>query len=207
MENVLDIYKKEYDPKNPVVCVDERPCQLIDNVLTPIAAEPGKCRREHHEYVRKGTCSLFIAFCPGSGQRYIEVRKKRTRKDYAQFMYNLSLIYSNAESINVVQDNLNTHSYGSFYVTFDPEKACSLSNLYRFHYTPKKASWLNMAEIELSALSRQCLNRRIADIDTLEKEASIWAKNRNQKCITVNWSFSKEDARVKLSKLYDLVLK
>lgn len=207
MENILSIYKKEYDPKNPVVCVDERPCQLIDNVLTPISPEPGKCKREHHEYVRKGTCSLFIAFCPGSGQRYIEVRKRRTRKDYAHFMYNLSLMFPSVQSIQVVQDNLNTHSFGSFYTTFDPEKAHFLSNLYRFHYTPKKASWLNMAEIELSALSRQCLNRRIADIDTLKKEVSIWTKNRNRKLTTVNWNFSKEDARVKLRKLYDLVLK
>lgn len=205
MENILNLYKQPYDPKNPVVCFDERPCQLIDDVLTPVAMKPSKPKQEHHEYKRNGTCSLFIAFCPGTGQRYTKVKKTRTRYDYALFMQTLASKFPDAQKIHIVQDNLNTHEFGSFYTAFTPEKAWSLSQKFCFHYTPKKASWLNMAEIELSAISRQCLDRRIGNIETLEKEVSIWTKIRNQKCTTVDWQFSEKDARDKFKRFYALV--
>jgi len=205
MEKVLDLYAQEYNPLYPVVCFDERPCQLIDNVLVPIPMKPGECKKQDYQYKRNGICSVFMAFCPGTGQRYIQVKERRTKKDYASFMKYLSSCFPVAKKIQLVQDNLNTHTFGSFYNSFEPEIAWMLSEKFYFYYTPKKASWLNMAEIELLALSKQCLDRRIADIETLTKEVSIWTKARNKNNITVDWSFSKNDARVKLKKFYTSV--
>lgn len=205
MEKILDLYAQPYDPKNPLVCFDERPCQLIGNTIVPIPMKPGNCKKQDYQYKRNGTCCIFIAFCPGTGQRYTLVRKHRKRNDYAFFMQYLASQFPDADKIQLVQDNLNTHERGSFYTTFESNFAWTLSEKFCFYYTPKKASWLNMAEIEISALSKQCLDRRIPSINKLEKEVSIWTKARNQNCNTISWSFSKKDARFKLKKFYDFV--
>ncbi len=205
MEDILDLYEEAYDPKRPNLCMDERPCQLIDDILSPIAMQPGKPKKVDYEYERKGTCCVFIACEPLTGWRYVEVHKRRTKVDYAQFMEKVSRMFPEAETIRVVQDNLNTHTYGSFYENFDAEKARSLKNRFKFHYTPKKASWLNMAEIDLSALSRQCLDRRIGDAEVLEREAKAWERERNEKKTMIQWRFTTNDAREKLKRHYEAV--
>ena len=205
MEDILDLYEEAYDPKLPNLCMDERPCQLIDDILSPIAMQPGKPKKVDYEYERKGTCCVFIACEPLTGWRYVEVHKRRTKVDYAQFMEKVSRMFPEAETLRVVQDNLNTHTYGSFYENFDAEKARRLKNLFEFHYTPKHASWLNMAEIDLSALSRQCLDRRIGDAEVLEREAKAWERERNEKKIMIQWRFTTNDAREKLKRHYEAV--
>jgi hypothetical protein len=205
MEDILDLYEEPYDPKRPKLCMDERPCQLIDDIVAPIAMKSGKAMKYDYEYERKGTCSVFIVCEPLTGWRYVEVRKQRTKVDYAQFMEKVSEMFPQAETIRVVQDNLNTHTYGSFYENFHAEKARRLKNLFEFHYTPKHASWLNMAEIELSALSRQCLDRRIGDVQTLEREAKAWEQERNEKKIMIQWRFTTNHAREKLERHYEAV--
>ena len=209
MEDILDLYEEAYDAKRPVLCMDERPCQLIDDILTPIPMKSGKPGKVDYEYERKGTCNVFIACEPLTGWRYVEVRKRRTKVDYAQFMDKVSELYlemcPEAEVMRVVQDNLNTHTYGSFYENFDAEKARSLKNRFEFHYTPKHASWLNMAEIDLSALSRQCLDRRIGDMGVLESEAKAWERERNERKIMIQWRFTTNDAREKLKRHYEAV--
>ena len=205
MEDILDLYEAPYDPKRPLVCIDERPCQLIDDILTPIPMKSGKAMKVDYEYERKGTCNVFIACEPLTGWRYVEVRKRRTKVDYAAFMEKVSLMFPDVDVIRVVQDNLNTHTYGSFYENFEAEKARSLKNRFEFHYTPKKSSWLNMAEIELSALSRQCLDRRIGDVETLEREAKAWELERNKKGVMIQWRFTTNNAREKLKRHYDAI--
>jgi hypothetical protein len=205
MEDILDLYEEPYDPNRPVLCVDERPCQLIDDVVASIPMKPGKPKKEDNEYERNGTCSVFIACEPLTGWRYLEVRKQRTKMDYAEFMNRVSEHYMDASLMRVVQDNLNTHTYGSFYERFDPEKARNLKNRFEFHYTPKKGSWLDMAEIELSALARQCLDRRIGDMKTLEREAKAWEEKRNQQKIMIQWRFTTNHAREKLDRHYKAV--
>jgi hypothetical protein len=205
MEDILDIYEEAYDSRRPVVCMDERPCQLIGDILAPIPMKSGKVTKVDYEYERKGTCNVFIACEPLTGWRYVEVRKRRTTVDYSVFMEKVSLMFPDADVIRVVQDNLNTHTYGSFYENFEAEKARSLKNRFEFHYTPKKSSWLNMAEIELSALSRQCLDRRIGDVETLEREAKAWELERNKKRIMIQWRFTTNNAREKLKRHYDAV--
>ncbi len=202
MEDVLDQYEQPHDPKHPLICMDEMPCQLIDNVLVPVAPKPGKPQKIDYEYRRNGTCCVFIAFDPHDGMRMIRVKEHRTKVDYAEFMKELAQKYPCAESLRIVQDNLNTHSAGSFYEAFSPEEAFDLSKKFEFHFTPKKGSWLNMAEIEFSALSRQCLNRRIGDINTLAKEAGAWERDRNKIKAKVRWQFTKTNAREKFSSHY-----
>jgi hypothetical protein len=203
MENILDLYSQEYDPKRPLVCIDERPCQLLGEVAKPMKSKRGRPKREDYEYERKGTCCAFMAFEPLSGWRFIEIKERRTKVDYAHFLKELAdKYYPDAECIRVVQDNLNTHSNGSFYEAFPAKEAFRLARRFEYHYTPKKASWLNMVEIELSALSRQCLHRRIPTIENLKKEVLIWERSRNKSHKTVNWKFTKNDARIKLSKFY-----
>lgn len=203
MEDILDIYEQGYNPKRPVVCVDERPCQLIEDIAVPIPMKSGRQKREDHEYQRNGTCCLFIAFEPLAGWRFIEVKQQRTKVDYAQFLKELAdRYYPDAERIVIVQDNLNTHTNGSFYKAFKHKEAFRLARKFEYHYTPKKGSWLNMAEIELSALARQCLDRRIPSMEKLKKEVSSWERWRNKNRSTVNWTFTKDDARIKLEKFY-----
>jgi len=205
MEKILDLYEQPYDPKRPLLCFDERPFQLIEDVLAPLPMKPGKPHREDYHYKRQGVCAIFLAFEPLTGQRYVQVRQRRTKKDYAAFMRALvERQYPQAETLVVIQDNLNTHSPGSFYETFAPEDAFALAERFELQYTPKRASWLNMVEIELSVFERQCLDRRIGDMQLLEREVLALAKERNDQRATVDWRFTKNDARVKLRKLYTI---
>jgi DDE superfamily endonuclease len=198
MEDVLTLYEQPYDPQHPQVCVDERPRQLIEDVLVPLPPEPGKPRREDHEYQRNGTCCLFLAFEPLTGKRIIQVRPQRTEVDYAQFMKAvIAEHYPQAEALRLVQGNLNTHSPASFYGAFPAAEAFALAQKLEPHYTPKKGSWLNMAEIELAALAKQCLDRRIGDMETLAKEVHAWERKRNALRATVRWSFTLDAAREK----------
>jgi hypothetical protein len=202
MEDVLDLYEQPYDPKRPVICFDERPCQLIGDVIVPIPIKPGSSKKEHYEYIRNGTCCIFLAFEPRAGKRMISVMEHRTKVDYANFMKILAQNYSDADTILLVQDNLNTHTSGSFYEAIPPEKAFELAKRFEYHYTPKKGSWLNMAEIELSALSKQCLDRRIGNMQKLAAEVGNWERERNAIGATVRWKFNKDNARVKLQRHY-----
>jgi hypothetical protein len=202
MEDVLDIYEQPYDPKHPVLCFDERPCQLIGDAIVPIPIKPGSPKKEHYEYVRNGTCCIFMTFEPHKGKRFVRVKERRTMVDYADFMKMLANQYPEAEAIRLVQDNLNTHTAGSFYEALPPENAFTLAKRFEYHYTPKKGSWLNMAEIELSALSKQCLDRRIADMEKLSDEVGSWERERNEIGVTVRWRFNKDKARVKLQRHY-----
>jgi hypothetical protein len=206
MEDVLDLYEQPYDPKHPVICFDERPCQLIGDAIIPIPMKTGSPKKEHYEYIRNGTCCIFLAFEPLAGKRLICVKEHRTMVDYADFMRLLSNQYPEAETILLVQDNLNTHTAGSFYNALSPEDAFQLARRFEYHYTPKKGSWLNMAEIELSALSKQCLDRRIADMKRLIDEVSAWEQERNAIVATVRWRFNKDNARVKLQRHYSNLL-
>jgi hypothetical protein len=205
MERVLDIYERPYDSKRPVVCFDERPCQLLGDVMVPMAMKPGNCQREDYHYERNGTCAVLMALEPQKGQRFAEIREQKTKKDYAQFMKRLAEQYPEAEKIILVQDNLNTHTPGSFYETFPADEAFALSQRFEMVYTPKKASWLNMAEIEFSALSKQCLDRRIPKISVLAQETNAWIQERNRKQITVEWQFTKNNARNKFQRFYKAI--
>ena len=205
MEQVLDTYEQPYDSRRPVVCFDERPCQLLGDVLMPIPMKPGRVERQDYHYKRHGTCVVLMAIEPLAGQRVIKVTERKTKKDYAEFMKSLSLRYPEAEKIVLVQDNLNTHNPSSFYEIYDAPEAFALSQRFEMIYTPKKASWLNMAEIELSALSKQCLDRRIAQKRTLTHEVMAWARKRNHLRTTVTWQFTKNKARKKLKRIYDTI--
>lgn len=202
MENILDLYEQPYDPNYPLLCFDERPCQLLGEVLVPVPMKPGQVKRQDYQYQRNGVCTVLIAFQPLTGWRFVQVRRQRTKKDYALFMQALAQHFPQAEKIRLVQDNLNTHSPGSFYETLAPEAAFALAQRFEMHYTPKKASWLNMVEIELSILSKQCLDRRIADIETLRHEVLAWVNARNAKRATVHWQFTKDRARLKFQNFY-----
>lgn len=203
MEDVLDLYEESYDPAKPLVCLDERPCQLLGEVFTPMPVKPGRKRREDYEYVREGHCALFMLFEPLQQFRHVEIRPQRTARDYADMLKLLAdEIYPDASKIRVVQDNLNTHTPASLYQRFEPEEARRLTQRFEFHYTPIHASWLNMAEIELSVISRQCLHRRIDSLQKLASEAHAWAKDRNARKQGVTWCFTTKDARRKLARLY-----
>lgn len=202
MEDVLDLYAEPYDELRPVVCFDEKPYQLLAKVTPALPPEPGQPRREDYEYKRMGTCNLFIAFEPHIGQRMIEVTERRGNPEFAQQMRQLVARYSHAEVIRVVLDNLSTHSPAALYQSLPPEEARQLVKKLEFHYTPKHGSWLNMVEIEWSALERQCLKRRIEDIKALQRETEAWQHDRNKRKVSVNWRFRTQDARVKLKRLY-----
>lgn len=205
MEQVLDIYERPYDPSYPVVCFDERPCQLLGDVLMPIPMKPGRVERQDYHYKRNGTCAVLMAVEPLAGRRVVNVTEQKTKRDYAEFMKALAASYPDAEKIVLVQDNLNTHNPSSFYETFPATKAFALAQRFEMVYTPKKASWLNMAEIELSVLSKQCLDRRIAEKRTLAAEVGSWTKRRNRLKATICWNFTKNDARNKLNRFYETI--
>ena len=208
MEDVLNQYALPYDPQRPLICFDERPCFLIDDVGAILPMSPGKAKRYHYEYAKHGSCCVLLAFEPHTGFRYVEVRQRRTAVDYAQFMQHLiQTYYADVACMRLVQDNLNTHTPGSFYEVLDPEDAFDLSQRFEMHYTPKKGSWLNMAEIEFAALSTQCLNRRIGDVATLSEEVQAWTTQRNINRTTVNWQFTQSKARSKLNRHYQNVKK
>ncbi len=206
MEEVLDIYKKPYNPQCPQVCMDEMSPQLIGEVRAPLPGKPGKPLRYDTEYKRNGTANIFMAFEPLAGQRYTQVTDQRTKVDWAHFMQALvDQHYPHAEKICLVLDNLNTHNKSSLYEAFDPPEAKRIADKLEIHYTPKHGSWLNMAEIELSHLSRQCLAGRIEDKETLIKEVHAWNTKRNASNAKAHWQFTTEDARVKLSRLYPIL--
>ena len=205
MEQVLDIYEQPYDPFRPVVCFDERPCQLLGDVLMSIPMKPGRIERQDYHYERHGTCVVLMAVEPLAGHRVVNITEQKTKKDYAEFMKDLAAHYPKADKIVLVQDNLNTHNPSSFYEVFDAPEAFALSQRFQMVYTPKKASWLNMAEIELSALSKQCLDRRIDQRDILAKEVLTWSAKRNCLQTKITWHFTKTKAREKLNKSYNTI--
>jgi DDE superfamily endonuclease len=208
MEDVLHQYQLPYDARHPLICFDERPCFLIEERGAILPMSPGKVKRYHYEYKKNGACCVLLAFEPHTGVRYVEVRERRTAVDYADFLQTLlARHYPEAESIRLVQDNLNTHTPGSFYEVLPPGEAFALAQKFEPHYTPKKGSWLNMAEIEFAALSKQCLDRRIPAVETLRREVLAWADQRNLARKTVNWKFSQTDARNKLHRHYHNVQK
>lgn len=202
MEQVLDIYEQPYDSRRPVICFDERPCQLLGDVLMPIPMKKGRVERQDYHYNRCGTCVVLMAVEPLAGRRIVKVTERKTKKDYGEFLKELAVHYPDAEKIILIQDNLNTHNPSSFYEVFDAQKAFALSQRFEMVYTPKKASWLNMAEIELSALSKQCLDRRIGAMNLLSKEVIPWALERNRRGIKITWQFTKNKAREKFSRFY-----
>ncbi len=203
MEDVLDVYQRPYDPKRPQVCMDETSKQLLADVQPPLPAQPGQRERYDYEYEREGVANLFLFVEPLAGKRHVKVTDRRTKVDWAEAMRELSdVYYPEAEVIVVVLDNLNTHSPASFYEAFAPEEAHRLANRFEFHYTPKHGSWLNMAEIEFSALGRQCLAHRIPDKVCLIAEVRTWEDERNASVVKVLWRFTTADARIKLAHLY-----
>lgn len=203
MEDVLEVYKQPYNPKRPLVCVDEMPKQLLMDTREPLPMRPGDPERFDYEYQRGGVADLFMLFEPLAGKRHIEITDQRRRVEWAEVMRIVSdELYPEAEKIVVVLDNLNTHVGAAFYLAFEPQEARRLVERFELHYTPKHGSWLNMAEIELSALTRQCLDRRIPDKDTLMSEVKAWEDQRNSEVIKVHWQFTTADARTKLKSLY-----
>jgi len=202
MERVLEVYKRPYDEKRPVVCMDESPKQLIGETKTPIDAKPGSMAKQDYEYVRNGSCNVFMSNEPLSGKRYVKITERKTKKDWAVFVEEIADRYKEAEKITLVMDNLETHKPGSLYDAFPAQKAKALWDRFEFIYTPKHGSWLNMAEIELNVLMGQCLAGRIDSIGKVEKETKAWQKVRNEKIAKINWRFTTEDARIKLKKLY-----
>jgi transposase len=207
MEEVLDIYKRPYDPKYPVVCVDESSKQLIKDVREPLAAKSGTVYKYDTEYERNGTASIFMGFEPLCGVRYTKITERRTQIDWAIYIKDLvDNHYREAEKIIFVMDNLNTHHKSSLYEAFEPAEAKRIADRFEIRYTPKHGSWLNMAEIELSHLNRQCLDRRIGERSDMAKEVEAWTKARNENKIIANWQFTTKDARIKLLRLYPQIL-
>lgn len=199
---VLDVYKRPYDSLYPVVCMDESPKQLIGETKIPIPASPGQPERYDYEYRRFGMCNIFLACEPLAGKRMVKITERKTGRDWADFLEEIAKKYENAKRITLVMDNYGTHTPGSFYEAFLPEKAKSLMEKFEIVYTPKHGSWLNMAEIELNVLTSQCLNRRIDNIKVVRREVHAWQKFRDNKNAKVNWQFTTGDARIKLSRLY-----
>lgn len=203
MEDVLDVYKRPYDPKRPLVNVDEASKQLVADVTAPLPMRPGQPERMDYEYERRGTANLFMMFEPLGAWRRVKVTDRRTKLDFAEVLKDLSDVhYPDAEKIVLVMDNLNTHKLSVLYEAFDPQEARRLSERFETHYTPKHASWLNIAECELSVLSRQCLNRRIENKSLLKSEVAAWERDRNEQEVRVDWQFTTDDARIKLKSLY-----
>lgn len=203
MEAVLDLYEEPYNKKRPVVCFDERPCQLVGHTRDPLLMGEGRPAREDHEYERRGLAHLFVAFEPLSGWRSVEVHERRRSGEFALAVARLAEeVYPQAEKIRLVVDNLNIHTPASFYEAFQAERARELSRRVEFVYTPVHGSWLNMVEVELSVLVRQCLRRRIPEAEVLRREAQAWCEERNRAGASVDWRFTTDDARTKLRKLY-----
>ena len=199
MEDVLDVYQREYDEACPVICMDEKPYQLLDESRRPIPMKPGDVMRYDSEYIRNGTCSIFIFTEPLKDWRKVAVSERRTKKDWAGYIAEiLEVHYPRAPKVCFVMDNLNTHAISSLYEAFPPDKARALAKRMEIHYTPKHGSWLNIAEIELSVMTSQCLGRRISSIESLSAELDAWNVLRNEASSTVNWRFSTDDARIKL---------
>jgi hypothetical protein len=203
MEDVLDLYAEAYDSDYPVVCFDERPCQLVADTLEPLPRKPGRTKRVDYEYERRGVCNAFMIFQPLAGWREVKVTTRRAKQDFAQVMREMvDVHFPQAEKIRLVLDNLNTHSPAALYDTFPPQEARRILQKLEFHYTPKHASWLNMAEIEFSVMVGQCLKRRIPDSTTLAAELQAYTRQRNAANASVRWQFDIQQARTKLGRLY-----
>jgi hypothetical protein len=203
MEDVLAVYQLPLDPRFPVVCMDESSKQLVGEVHSPIPAAPGHGQINDHEYVRNGVAEIFVEIEPLAGRRHVEVTQRRTRQDWACFIKGmLNERYPDALKVRLVMDNLNTHDIASLYETFAPAEARRLAERLEIHHTPKHGSWLNIAEIELSALNSQCLNRRIPNLERMKAEVCAWQTHRNNRGAPINWHFTTEDARIKLTRLY-----
>lgn len=203
MEDVLEVYQRPYDARFPQVCLDETSRQHLSDVEPPLPGRPGSCEKIDDEYEREGVSNVFMACEPLAGQRFVQVTAQRTKADWAAFVRDLiDVQYPHAEKIVLVMDNLNTHTPSSFYEVFPPEEARRLARKLEIHYTPKHGSWLNMAEIELAVLIRQCLQRRLATPELMRQEVAAWQQERNQAEVTINWRFTTADARIKLKKLY-----
>jgi hypothetical protein len=206
MEDVLDVYQRPYDENCPVICMDEKPYQLLGEVREPITMKPGAPKREDNEYKRNGTCSIFMFTEPLAGWRHVHARQRRTKIDWAMEIKKLLTVhYPNAPKICLVMDNLNTHTISSLYEAFPPAEARDFAKRLEIHYTPKHGSWLNIAEIELSFLSRQCINKRVDILDVLNENMHAWSKTRNLNCKSVDWQFTSVDARTKLKRLYPVL--
>lgn len=206
MEDVLAVYCRPRDPKRPLVCLDEASKQLFKEVRVPLPMKPGQPARHDYEYERNGTANLFMMFAPLEGQRHIKVTERRTAIDYAHVLKDLSDIqYPDVEKIVLVNDNLNTHKPASLYEAFPAPEARRLVERFEWHYTPKHASWLDMAESELSVVARQCLDRRIPDMQTIITEIAAWVSDRNKHNAKADWQFTSTDARIKLKQLYPLL--
>jgi hypothetical protein len=206
LEDVLEVYHRPYDAKRPQVCVDEASKQLVGEVVQPIPAEPGQSERFDYEYVRNGTANLFMISEPLAGWRHVMATERRTAKDFAEVLRWLAEdVYPEADAIVLVMDNLNTHKLASLYEAFPPEQARRIAERFEVHHTPKHGSWLNVAEIELSVLTRQCLDRRIGSTEELLGELEPWSEERNDRGIGVNWRFTTANARIKLRRLYPAV--
>jgi DDE superfamily endonuclease len=206
LEDVLGVYCRPYDPCRPQICLDECGKQLLTDAVAGEPMEPGKPERFDYHYERHGVCRVFVASEPLAGKRWMQVRPQRTRQDWAQVIKALvDVHYPTAEKLVLVMDNLNTHTLGSLYETFEPAEAERLSRKLELHYTPTYASWLNIAEIELSVLSRQCLDRRMGTLEQVQQEVAVWQDARNQARVGVDWRFTTADARIKLKRLYPLV--
>jgi hypothetical protein len=206
MEDVLDVYHRPYDEKRPLVCLDEASKQLIGEVIEPIPAEPGQPERYDYEYTRNGTANLFMVSEPLAGWRAVKVTERRTSVDFAEVVrWLVEEVHEEAEVVVLVMDNLNTHKLASLYEAFPPEQARRIAERLEIHHTPKHGSWLNMAEIELSVLSRQCLDRRIETREELEREVAAWEEERNERGVEIQWRFTTADARIKLRRLYPVL--
>jgi hypothetical protein len=206
MEDVLDVYHRPYDEKRPLVCLDEASKQLIGEVIEPIPAEPGQPERFDYEYTRNGTANLFMISEPLLGWRAVKVTERRTAVDFAEVVrWLVEEVHEEAEKVVLVLDNLNTHKLASLYEAFPPERARRIAEKLEVHHTPKHGSWLNMAEIELSVLARQCLARRIETREELEREVAVWEEERNERGVEIRWRFTTADARIKLRRLYPVL--
>ncbi len=206
MEDVLEVYHRPYDETRPVVALDEASKQLVGETVQPLLPEPGQPERFDYEYVRNGTANLFMLSEPLAGWRHVMVTDRRTAKDFAEAVRWLAEdIYPAAEKVVLVMDNLNTHKLASLYEAFPPEQARRIAERLEFHYTPKHGSWLNMAEIELGVLQRQCLDRRLGDRAAVAREVAAWANERNAACQPIDWRFTTADARIKLKRLYPTI--
>jgi hypothetical protein len=205
MERILWLYALPYDPLYPVICFDERPCFLIGDVVEPLAMQSGQVRKEHYAYAKHGSCALLAAIEPLTGQRLAQVQPQRTKREFTSFCQALSLAYPDAIKIRLVLDNLNTHDLSAFYENLPADEAFVLAQRFEFYFTPKAASWLNMIEIEFSALTRLCLNRRIPTIEKLASEVLAFFDDRTRKRIKINWQFSTEVCREKLNARYSIV--
>ncbi len=206
MEDVLEVYHRPYDEKRPLVCIDEASKQLVGEIVQPLPAEPGQPERFDYEYVRNGTANLFMISEPLLGWRAVQVTERRTAKDFAEVLrWLVEDVHAEAERLVVVMDNLNTHKLASLYEAFPPEQARRIADKLEIHHTPKHGSWLNMAEIELSVLARQCLARRLESSAELCAEVEAWETERNEQQVEIKWQFTTADARIKLHRLYPVI--